>query len=337
VVQEAKGKPIQVRWQKSELEAVVQRSLPDPYDLALLQVTLPTSANPPCVYLDEDVRSRDPLYLFGYPDQDFPNGCPVTFNCEGLTGDEPALIKFALGQVRPGMSGSPLLNQRTGKVCGMVKFTRDRSFDLGGGAVTAAVILAQFPELVKQQRSFHQQDQRWSQRVQGAIAANATTLPSTRATLSLSTYDSTTWVGRDTLIAILTRKLQEHCRILAIVGITGIGKTALAERLVLDCLSPSSSSPTPSTRHFARLNFDDRALPHDFITAATTLLPKLGHATTPDGQKDPQRLLARLLQILRTTPYLVQLDSLEMLLEGDDEQGWTTLRTSYGSLSFSNS
>jgi hypothetical protein len=164
VVQEATGQPIQVRWQNQEnwTQAVVERSLLDPYDLALLRVTLPIDANPPCVCLDAAIQSRDPLYLFGYPDQDFPNGCPVTLSCEGLTGDEPALIKFALGQVRPGMSGSPLLNQRTGKVCGIVKFTRDRSFDLGGGAVPTSVILAQFPELVEQQRSFHQYDQRWN-------------------------------------------------------------------------------------------------------------------------------------------------------------------------------
>ncbi len=164
VVQEAKGQSVQVRWQNQEnwAEAVVERSLPDPYDLALLRVTLPTDANPPCVYLDVAIQSRDPLYLFGYPDQDFPNGCPVTFSCEGLTGDEPALIKFAVGQVRPGMSGAPLLNQRTGKVCGIVKFTRDRSFDLGGGAIPSRLILEQFPELREFQREFHQQDRRWS-------------------------------------------------------------------------------------------------------------------------------------------------------------------------------
>lgn len=164
VVKEAKGEPIQVRWQNQEnwAQAVVERSIADPYDLALLRVTLPANANPPCVYLDEEmIRSRDPLYLFGYPDQDFPNGCPVTFNCEGLTGDEPALIKFALGQVRPGMSGSPLLNQRTGKVCGIVKFTRDRSFDLGGGAIPAHVILEQFPQLRDLQQEFHGGDRRW--------------------------------------------------------------------------------------------------------------------------------------------------------------------------------
>ncbi len=167
VVREAKGEPVQVRWQKQEnwAKAMVERSLPDPYDLALLRVTLPIDANPPCVYLDVAIQSRDPLYLFGYPDQDFPNGCPVTFNCEGLTGDEPGLIKFALGQVRPGMSGAPLLNQRTGKVCGIVKFTRDRSFDLGGGAIPTRVILEQFPQLREFQKEFHGGDHRWSKLV----------------------------------------------------------------------------------------------------------------------------------------------------------------------------
>ncbi len=172
VVKAANSKPVQVRWlhQENWTQAVVTRSLLPPYDLALLRVTLPKGDSPPCVYLDAEIQSRDPLYLFGYPDTDvgFPNGCPVTFSCEGLTGDEPALIKFALGQVRPGMSGSPLLNQRTGKVCGLVKFTRDRSIDLGGGAVPTAVILAQLPELVEQQQDFHQRDLRWVQILKAA-------------------------------------------------------------------------------------------------------------------------------------------------------------------------
>lgn len=62
VVQE-EGQPVQVQWQKQALEAVVERSLLDPYDLALLRVTQPIVANPPCVYLDEEIRSRGPLYL----------------------------------------------------------------------------------------------------------------------------------------------------------------------------------------------------------------------------------------------------------------------------------
>ncbi|MEQ8962187.1 MAG: serine protease, partial [Coleofasciculus sp. C2-GNP5-27] len=163
VVKKAEREPVQVRWQTQEnwSQAVVEELRPDPYDLALLRVTLPTDDYPPCVYLDGAIQSRDLLYLFGYPDQEFDNGSPVTFNCEGLTGDEPGLIKFKLGQVRPGMSGAPLLNQRTGKVCGMVKFTRDRSFDLGGGAVPTTAILQQLPQLRELQQQFHQRDRRW--------------------------------------------------------------------------------------------------------------------------------------------------------------------------------
>lgn len=162
VVQAAGEQAIQVRWQTRNLEARVEHLLPEPLDLALLRVILPDDANPPCVYLGEEVQSRDPLYLFGYPDEGDRQGEPRTFNCDGTTGSEIASILFNLGQVRPGMSGSPLLNQRTGKVCGMVKFTRDRSSDLGGGAIPTRVILEQFPQLRSLQQEFHGGDRRWS-------------------------------------------------------------------------------------------------------------------------------------------------------------------------------
>jgi WD40 repeat protein len=43
-----------------------------------------------------------------------------------------------------------------------VKFTRDRSFDLGGGAIPTRVILEQFPQLRGLQQVFHEGDCRWS-------------------------------------------------------------------------------------------------------------------------------------------------------------------------------
>ena len=173
VVQAAGAQAIQVRWQTRDLEARVERSLSDPYDLALLRVVLPDDANPPCVYLGEEVQSRDPLYLFGYPDEGDRQGEPRTFNCDGITGSEIAAILFNLGQVRPGMSGSPLLNQRTGQVCGMVKFTRDRSSDLGGGAIPTRVILEQFPQLRDLQREFHGQNPQWLRLVTETIASSS--------------------------------------------------------------------------------------------------------------------------------------------------------------------
>lgn len=51
VVQQANGEPVQVMWQQSIhwAQVVVEQSFPDPYDLALLQVTTSPNSNPPCV------------------------------------------------------------------------------------------------------------------------------------------------------------------------------------------------------------------------------------------------------------------------------------------------
>lgn len=228
VVKAANGELIRVRWQGWEdwAEAVVERSVPEPDDLALLRFVSLAEANLPCVALDGAIQSRDPLYLFGFPDQDFDNGCPVTFSCEGLTGDQPPLIKFALGQVRPGMSGSPLLNQRSGKVCGMVKFTRDRSMDLGGGAIPVSAILAQFPELVALQQQFHQQDLRWSRSVAALLDAVPENLPHSGVV---------EFVGRAEAMAKLDQMLQQGDRVAvsAIAGMGGMGKTELALQYAL--------------------------------------------------------------------------------------------------------
>lgn len=128
-------------------------------DLVLLKLQDAIPSHP-CVYLDAVIALNDRLYSYGYPD-DFSEGAFTTFESEALTGGN-SFIKFKAGQVRPGMSGSPLLNQSTGKVCGIVKFTRDRSIDLGGGAIPTRVIMEQFPQLRQLQQEFHQRDRRWS-------------------------------------------------------------------------------------------------------------------------------------------------------------------------------
>lgn len=147
--------------------------------------------------------------------------------------------------------------------------------------------------------------------LKAAQSLTKTTLPA-----SLYAYDAETWVGRDQLIASLTQQLRDGCRILAITGITGMGKTALAERLVVEVYSSEIS--------FHRLNFDDRGQGRDFVSGALTLLPKLGETVTAKDQKDPQSALQHLLQALRSHRFLVQIDSLEMLLQGDEQTGWAT-------------
>ena len=67
--------------------------------------------------------------------------------CDGLNGDVPPKIKFSDGTARPGLSGAPLLNPATGKVCGVVKYTEDRSLPVGGGGIPIATVFEYFPDL----------------------------------------------------------------------------------------------------------------------------------------------------------------------------------------------
>ena len=165
----------QISWQQEGFaEGSIAQLIPA-FDLALLRVLLPQNTELPCVYLDDAFQPTDSFYTYGYPDS-FPDGSSVTSQCEGdaYENDVP-LILFKSGLIRPGLSGSPLLNLRTGKVCGIVKFTRDRSIDLGGGAIPTSAILQQVEGFIQQQQAFHQQDDRWS-RLLPALTKDFTTV-----------------------------------------------------------------------------------------------------------------------------------------------------------------
>jgi len=127
-------------------------------DLALLQVDLKEH---PCVLFSQEYTPFDHLYSYGYPDNR-PSGDPATFTLEGKAGNQEVQLKFKAGQVRPGLSGAPILNVRTGCVCGVVERTRDRASDLGGRAISATTVFQVFPELEALQRLFHRKDQRWA-------------------------------------------------------------------------------------------------------------------------------------------------------------------------------
>jgi hypothetical protein len=157
VIKDRQSGSIEVSWNGKSYPAQLTKYEPDP-DLALLSIDLKEH---PCVLLDEAATPFDSLYSYGYTDS-YPGGESATFSLEGRGGDERGHLKFKSGQVRPGLSGAPLLNTRTGGVCGIVRWSRDRGTDLGGRAIPTTLVLRTFPELEALQPQFHRHDQRWS-------------------------------------------------------------------------------------------------------------------------------------------------------------------------------
>ncbi len=127
------------------------------------------------------------------------------------------------------------------------------------------------------------------------------------------------WVGRKDLISQLAQKIQGSCRLLILLGIAGIGKTALAERLAVELQDDRFLGDWSK---FHQENFENQQQASDFASVAIRWLEKWGERITPDDRKDTQRLLNRLVERLRENRYLVVIDSLELILKGNEETGW---------------
>jgi DNA polymerase III delta prime subunit len=130
-------------------------------------------------------------------------------------------------------------------------------------------------------------------------------------------YDNA-WVGRDQLVTKLNQKLRGSCRLLLILGLTGIGKTALAERLAVELQDWFGQDWKNRLR---RANFDNEDKATDFASVAAGWLEDWGEKLLPE-EKKPELLLYRLGKYLRENQVLVLIDSLERLLTGNQAEGW---------------
>ena len=128
-----------------------------------------------------------------------------------------------------------------------------------------------------------------------------------------SVYNKDSWVGRKQLISELTKKLYGSCRLLSLLGITGIGKTALSE-----CIADSIQSRFAKV---LKVNFDNEEKTRDFASIAERWSEELGYSILMED-KQPQAILDRLIAYLQENPVLVLIDSLEAILSKNQEYGW---------------
>lgn len=128
-------------------------------------------------------------------------------------------------------------------------------------------------------------------------------------------YDASSWVGREPVIESLAEQLNGSCRVLLLVGMTGIGKTALAERLVLEVQNKAPSR----LQQVQRLNFDYQDSDVLFAEVAARWLAAWGEPAPPAQQQNAAWLLRRLVTLLQERPRLVVIDALEHVLTGASE------------------
>jgi hypothetical protein len=236
VVEDVRSEAIDVFWNGQSYPVQLKEYRPEPEgpDLALLSIDLQEH---PCVWLHEGATPFDALYSYGYPDDD-PGGASTTFTLEGPSGEQGELLKFQSGQVRPGQSGAPLLNTQTSGVCGVVYSTRGRASDLGGGAITTAILLQTFPELVALQRQFHERNQRWLSYVSSAQAEK-------RQRIELMWIDQSDFVqdrfdrfvGRQDELALIRQRIEENTErggYVIITGDVGQGKSSIIAKMIED-------------------------------------------------------------------------------------------------------
>jgi hypothetical protein len=135
-------------------------------DLAVLTVDEAAGWGHPCAALaagQPALGVRDGLYLAGYTVERGGvlalTGATTEFESMSVE-DGHGFFKLKRRLVLPGLSGSPLLDLRSGRVVGITRSTRSRKADPGEFAVPVSE-LAAFPGLLEASHAFHDGDDRW--------------------------------------------------------------------------------------------------------------------------------------------------------------------------------
>lgn len=137
-------------------------------------------------------------------------------------------------------------------------------------------------------------------------------------------YDSL-WVGRRSLLNKVATALRGPCRLTVLVGLAGIGKTALGECLVLSLEDWLNGS----WNRFHQENFDHDPAQSGFALTAIRWLESWGVILDAKERSSESVLLRRLLDHLKHNRRILQLDSVEMIMVGNEQDGWSDFKDPY--------
>jgi hypothetical protein len=147
---------VDLRWRGDRLTihtvtAVPERPGPDEFhplpDLAMI---ITEAGGHPWVALGGEPGHRARVTARGFSRRTPAPGVALDICPLDIAGPvaEPGCLSVAGGSIPEGMSGSPVLDETTGLVCGLVKASRNREAALGGWVVSVGAIRRHLPQVV---------------------------------------------------------------------------------------------------------------------------------------------------------------------------------------------
>jgi archaellum biogenesis ATPase FlaH/DNA-binding PadR family transcriptional regulator len=287
-------------YNKRTYKALSVTSIHSEIDLLLLEVQADSYSTKHCIELDSispDLLNNDynNFYIY-HPSSQSYDTIPITIDVKRKQPDR--LVFFTRQRIEAGLSGSPIIDRRSGKACaisqlGSSKFIAAlQNNEIGskpsqlrsskGYAISVNEILKKIPQIKK------------INQYANSIISN------------LPDRDYHNFIGRkkerEGIIELL--KIQPSQDMTFICGVKGIGKTALAIEIAYNCLSAyqrslltstDPSSPIFDTFIFISLKNNDRFLNRDKL--ANKDLPDIG--------------LARIVRVIGDTLKIPDLDRID--------------------------
>lgn len=236
-----------ISWRGQKGTAEIVRKLRTPEiregpDLALLRITWQDGKklDHPCVMLAEDAVLKDSFYVFGHPGGKFEaGGDSVREEYRGTSRDEfgTEYIRTAGDNAESGFSGSPVLNERTKQVCGVLAINLNPNAAEGARFLPIRYAMRGFPELAEEQRHFHEQDPTWTSFLPGTqLWADVWR----HAHKSVITFEKVFGPEANHRVPFVERAIEKNFAsfvqsprsAMVIIGQSGMGKTTVIQRLL---------------------------------------------------------------------------------------------------------